>query len=60
MSAFLAVELLKSERILFDMLGVNAYFFYIHKINGIVLAQVINQNQITFGQDTVWKLQPEK
>ena len=34
----------------------NMYFMhilYINKINGIVLAQVVNQNQISFGQDTV-------
>lgn len=33
------------------MPGVNAYF-YINKINGIILAQVINPNQISLGQDT--------
>lgn len=33
---------------------------YTNKINAVVLARVINQNQTTFGQDTVWKLQPEK
>lgn len=36
-------------------------FFILKKTqNRIVLSQAINQNQISFGQDTVWKLQPEK
>lgn len=34
--------------------------FSTNKINGRILAQVINKNQIASGQDTVQKLQPEK